>query len=213
MVAARARRGPLPRLVVDPVFVASTGRTLVTGRDRRRLPTRAAPPRAGGHTQSLGGRRSSPGEDPASVRDTCRRCRSSRPEIHRMGAAWVLVKGGHLPGVEYASRHGTSVPRARRPLRRGAGSEPVLEGPRVDTGQHPRHRLHPVRGHRRAARPRRGAATTPSSTRRRSSAARSRARPAGGSAKGHGPLDPFGWSGPVRQRRTRRRSDRRTRVG
>jgi len=97
LVAARAAAGDLPSLVVDPVLVASTGRPLVDD-DAVAAYRDLLLPKALVVTPNLyeaailagvdaGGR----GDVDAMV-DLARR-------IHGLGPAWVLVKGGHLPGV------------------------------------------------------------------------------------------------------------------
>ncbi len=102
LVAARAGRGELPNLVVDPVMVASTGRALLdsdgVGAYRRLLPhalvatpnSREAALLAGADTAAT---------DADDLIKLARR-------VRELGPAWVLVKGGHLPGVE----RGTGTP-------------------------------------------------------------------------------------------------------
>ncbi|MBV8464200.1 MAG: bifunctional hydroxymethylpyrimidine kinase/phosphomethylpyrimidine kinase [Acidimicrobiales bacterium] len=99
LVGNRAAHGDLPRLVVDPVLVASTGRPLleadgVAAYRERLLPhalvvtpnTREAAVLVGADAPPI---------DVEGMADLARR-------VHALGPRWVLVKGGHLPGVELA---------------------------------------------------------------------------------------------------------------
>jgi hydroxymethylpyrimidine/phosphomethylpyrimidine kinase len=96
-VGRRAAAGDLPRLVVDPVMVAATGRILLAegGIDayRQRLL-----PHALIVTPNLWEAAILAGVEPATVRDVDDMIELAR-RIHGFGPAWVLVKGGHLPGV------------------------------------------------------------------------------------------------------------------
>ncbi len=191
VVAARAGAGTLPRLVVDPVLVASTGRTLVTGETvdayRRELL-----PEALVATPNLFEAAILAGEDPASIRDTGGMIELAK-DIHRMGAAWVLVKGGHLPGVEHASdaARPSVVPDVLFDGARGVST--VLEGPRVET----------VNTHgtgctlsaavaallARGLEPHRAVVDAKAFVRRALEGATLWRL-----GRGHGPLDPFGWT-------------------
>jgi hydroxymethylpyrimidine/phosphomethylpyrimidine kinase len=97
-VARRAAAGDLPLLVVDPVMVASTGRVLLAdegvGAYRRDLLPHAlvATPNLW-EAALLAGMAPSAGHDVEAMTEMARR-------IHKLGPAYVLVKGGHLPGVE-----------------------------------------------------------------------------------------------------------------
>ncbi len=97
VVAARAAGGGLPNLVVDPVLVASTGRPLldeagVAAYRRLLLPhALVATPNSREAAVLVGG--SEPPEDVAAMAELARR-------LHDLGPRWVLVTGGHLPGVE-----------------------------------------------------------------------------------------------------------------
>jgi hydroxymethylpyrimidine/phosphomethylpyrimidine kinase len=97
VVSKRAAAGELPNLVVDPVMVASTGRPLLEeeGVDayRRHLLCHALVV-----TPNLWEAALLAGLDPESVTDTAGMARAAR-HLHALGARWVLVKGGHLPGV------------------------------------------------------------------------------------------------------------------
>jgi hydroxymethylpyrimidine/phosphomethylpyrimidine kinase len=96
-VSKRAAAGELPNLVVDPVMVASTGRPLLEeeGVDayRRHLVGHALVV-----TPNLWEAALLAGVDPAEVTDVEGMARVAR-HLHALGARWVLVKGGHLPGV------------------------------------------------------------------------------------------------------------------
>jgi hydroxymethylpyrimidine/phosphomethylpyrimidine kinase len=93
VIVDRLRVRPLPRLVVDPVFAASTGAVLlepagidVLRRDILPLATVVTPNLA--EAEVLTGR---------SVRTTAAMRDAARALVD-MGAAAALVKGGHLPG-------------------------------------------------------------------------------------------------------------------
>jgi hydroxymethylpyrimidine/phosphomethylpyrimidine kinase len=97
VVAERARRGGLPRLVVDPVMVASTGRPLldadgVTAYRDRLLPHALLVTPNLWEAAMLAGTETPPDDVEAMV--------GLARAIHGLGPAWVLVKGGHLPGVD-----------------------------------------------------------------------------------------------------------------
>jgi hydroxymethylpyrimidine/phosphomethylpyrimidine kinase len=96
-VGDRAGAGHLPQLVVDPVMVAATGRILLAegGIDayRKRLL-----PHALIVTPNLWEAAILAGVEPATVRDVDDMIELAR-RIHAYGPTWVLVKGGHLPGV------------------------------------------------------------------------------------------------------------------
>ncbi|MGH9079063.1 MAG: bifunctional hydroxymethylpyrimidine kinase/phosphomethylpyrimidine kinase [Acidimicrobiales bacterium] len=97
-VGRRAAAGDLPRLVVDPVMVASTGRVLLAdegvGAYRCDLLPHAlvATPNLW-EAALLAGMAPSAGPDIEAMTEMARR-------IHELGPVWVLVKGGHLPGVD-----------------------------------------------------------------------------------------------------------------
>ena len=97
LVADRAAAGGLPSLVVDPVMVASTGRRLLdeaaVDAYRRRLV-----PQALVVTPNLFEAAILAGADPHEVPDVDTMVDLAR-RIQALGPRWVLVKGGHLPGV------------------------------------------------------------------------------------------------------------------
>lgn len=97
LVAERARRRELPRLVVDPVLVASTGRPLLDAGGveayRRHLLPHALVVTPNGREAALLAGLEDPPADPRAMAEVARR-------LQDLGPAWVLVKGGHLPGVE-----------------------------------------------------------------------------------------------------------------
>ncbi len=96
--AGGRRRGDLPRLVVDPVMVASTGRVLLADDGVGRLPARASSPMRWSPPRTSGRRRSSPACRRRPAGTSTAMVEMAR-RIHKLGPAWVLVKGGHLPGV------------------------------------------------------------------------------------------------------------------
>jgi hydroxymethylpyrimidine/phosphomethylpyrimidine kinase len=105
-VGRRAAAGDLPRLVVDPVMVASTGRVLLAeegvGAYRRDLL-----PHALVATPNLWEAALLAGVAPTAAHDVEAMIEMGR-RIHKLGPQWVLVKGGHLPGVE--SDRGSEAP-------------------------------------------------------------------------------------------------------
>jgi hydroxymethylpyrimidine/phosphomethylpyrimidine kinase len=97
MVARRAA-SDLVNLVVDPVMVASSGRIFLN-QDGIAAYREALLPEALITTPNLWEAALLAGVDPAEFRDVDAMVDMAR-RIHKLGPAWVLVKGGHLPGVE-----------------------------------------------------------------------------------------------------------------
>ena len=97
LVAERATAGALPSLVVDPVMVASTGRRLLDDEavDAYR---HDLVPHSLVVTPNLFEAAILAGVEPADDAGTDTLVDLAE-RIHRLGATWVLVKGGHLPGV------------------------------------------------------------------------------------------------------------------
>jgi hydroxymethylpyrimidine/phosphomethylpyrimidine kinase len=96
VVAAHARRGDLPRLVVDPVMVASTGRPLLEAdgiaayRDRLLPHALVVTPNLWEAGMLVD---TAPPTDVDAMVEVADR-------IAALGPTWVLVKGGHLPSVD-----------------------------------------------------------------------------------------------------------------
>ena len=129
VVARRAAAGDLPHLVVDPVMVASTGRIFLVedGIDayRRHLLPQALITTPNLWEAALLADRAPTGEeDVEAMVDMARR-------IHGLGPTWVLVKGGHLPGVE--SRAGARPPDQVADVLFDGTTVTVLNGGHVDT--------------------------------------------------------------------------------
>jgi hydroxymethylpyrimidine/phosphomethylpyrimidine kinase len=128
VVGRRAAAGDLPQLVVDPVMVASTGRIFL-GEDGIECYRRHLVPHALIVTPNLweaallADRAPTGEEDVEAMADMAR-------QIHRLGPDWVLVKGGHLPGVAY--RAGRPTDQVADVLFDGT-TVTVLTGRRVDT--------------------------------------------------------------------------------
>lgn len=102
LVADRAGAGQLPSLVVDPVMVASTGRRLLDDLaiDAYR---HGLVPHALVVTPNLFEAAILAGVEPLGADDADVDAMADLAvRIHRLGATWVLVKGGHLPGVHAA---------------------------------------------------------------------------------------------------------------
>ncbi len=197
-VAARARAEAFPPLVVDPVLVASTGRALVTADTvdayREELLATALVV-----TPNVREAAVLAGTDPAAVRDVGAMAHLAR-RIHRFGPRWVLVKGGHLPGIEVGDpATGERIPIEVPDVLFDGSVLTVLDGRRVET----------VNTH--------GTGCTLSAALTAYLALGADVAEAAAEAKrfvragleggagwrlgrGHGPLDPFGWSasGPPR---------------
>jgi hydroxymethylpyrimidine/phosphomethylpyrimidine kinase len=129
VVGRRAARGDLPRLVVDPVMVASTGRIFLVEEGieayRRHLLPQALIATPNLWEAALLARLSPTGvEDVGAMADLARR-------IHELGPTWVLVKGGHLPGVE--SHPGGTPPDQVADVLFDGTTMTVLAGGHVDT--------------------------------------------------------------------------------
>ena len=128
-VGRRAAAGDLPQLVVDPVMVASTGRVLLAddgvGAYRRELLPHAliATPNLW-EAALLAGMSPSAGHDVDAMVEMARR-------IHKLGPAWVLVKGGHLPGV--ASQDAGRAPERVSDVLFDGTEVTRLDRPHVDT--------------------------------------------------------------------------------
>jgi hydroxymethylpyrimidine/phosphomethylpyrimidine kinase len=100
LVAERAAGGDLPSLVVDPVMVASTGRRLLDD-EAVDVYRHQLVPRALVVTPNLFEAAILAGVDPEGATDVDAMVDLAR-RIHDLGPTWVLVKGGHLPGVHGA---------------------------------------------------------------------------------------------------------------
>jgi hydroxymethylpyrimidine/phosphomethylpyrimidine kinase len=190
VVSKRAAAGELPNLVVDPVMVASTGRPLLEadGVDayRRHLLGHALVV-----TPNLWEAAMLAGLDPATVTDVEDMARVAR-HLHALGARWVLVKGGHLPGV--GASGGSTTPPAVVPDILFDGSEiAVLSGEHVQTAN-----VHGSGCSLSAAIAARLAAGCDVPTAVREAKVYVTAAIRGGAGwrlgTGHGPLDHLGWS-------------------
>ena len=189
LVADRAAQGALPNLVVDPVMVASTGRRLLyddaVEAYRRRLVAHALVVTPNLFEAAiLAGVEPVADADVGTMGDLARR-------IHDLGPQWVLVKGGHLPGV-HGSGGGPAPDRVADVLFDGVDLR-VLEDTRVATRNN--HGTGCSLASATAALLARGA-DVPGAV---AGAKRFVHDALVGSAgwtlgSGHGPLDPFGWS-------------------
>ena len=128
-VGRRAAAGDLPRLVVDPVMVASSGRIFLAeeGIEAYR---RYLLPRALITTPNLWEATLLAGMEPTGVEDVEAMTDMAR-RIHQLGPSWVLVKGGHLPGVE--PRSGGPPPDEVADVLFDGFEVTVLTGSHVDT--------------------------------------------------------------------------------
>jgi hydroxymethylpyrimidine/phosphomethylpyrimidine kinase len=99
LVADRAAAGQLPSLVVDPVMVASTGRRLLDD-EAVAVYRDQLVPRALVVTPNLFEAAILAGTEPSDDPDVDTMI-DLATRIHRLGPGWVLVKGGHLPGVHH----------------------------------------------------------------------------------------------------------------
>ncbi len=190
MVGRLAASGCLPRLVVDPVTVASTGRALVADGCVEAYRERLLP-HALLVTPNLWEAALLAGVPADEVREVGAMTEAAR-RIHRLGPTWVLVKGGHLPGVEPGSA--AAAPPAVADVLFDGREVIVFDGPLVDTANN--HGTGCSLSAAVAAHLARGA-DVPTAV----SAAKTFVHDAllGGATwhlgQGHGPLDHLGWSG------------------
>jgi hydroxymethylpyrimidine/phosphomethylpyrimidine kinase len=195
-VANLAASGLLPQLVVDPVMLASTGAPLVAESCVEAYRTRLFP-HALLITPNLWEAAVLVGEPASEIRDVEAMIELAQ-RIHRLGPAWVLVKGGHLPGVERNADE--AAPPDDFDDQTGAvdvlfdgHQATVLGGPRVDTAN--THGTGCSLSAAIAAHLARGA-TVPTAV----AAAKAYVHQAlvGGArwrlGRGHGPLDHLGWT-------------------
>ena len=102
LVAERAAAGQLPSLVVDPVMVASSGRRLLdddaVDAYRHGLIAHALVVTPNLFEAAILADVDPLTDDAAGIDAMS----DLAARIHRLGATWVLVKGGHLPGVHDA---------------------------------------------------------------------------------------------------------------
>jgi len=190
LVADRAAAGGLPSLVVDPVMVASTGRRLLDTEAVAAYRDRLVP-HALVVTPNLTEAAILAGVDPVDGADVDDLVGLAR-RIRDLGPTWVLVKGGHLPGV-HASGPGPAPDQVADVLLGPDGFE-ILEAPRVATRNN--HGTGCSLASATAALLARGS-DVPGAV---AGAKRFVHGALVGSAgwelgRGHGPLDPFGWSG------------------
>lgn len=194
LVAGRAGAGELPNLVVDPVMVASTGRRLLDDDAVDAYRTELLP-LALLVTPNLFEASILAGVEPAGSADVDTMIDLAR-RIHDLGPSWVLVKGGHLPGVHLPEGDGTG--RGAAPNR---VTDVLFDG--VD--------IHQLEASRVLTRNNHGTGCTTASATAALLAHGADVPEAVEGAKrfvhgalvgsagwalgrGHGPLDPFGWS-------------------
>ena len=189
LVAERAAGGLLPHLVVDPVMVASTGRRLLDDdavdvyRDRLVPHALVVTPNLL-EAAILAGVAPVDRADVDSMVDLAAR-------IHRLGPSWVLVKGGHLPGVHGADS-GPAPDRVADVLFDGT-EVTVLDGARVITRNN--HGTGCSLASATAALLARGCDVPTAVARAKDFVHAALCGAAGWDlGRGHGPLDPFGWS-------------------
>jgi len=190
LVAQRAAAGDLPSLVVDPVMVASTGRRLLDDEtvEAYRL---GLVPQALLVTPNLFEASILAGIDPTDAADVATMIELAR-RVHDLGPTWVLVKGGHLPGVHGAGS-GSAPEQVADVLFDGTDVH-VFEGALVVTRNN--HGTGCSLASATAALLARGAEVPDAvvgAKRFVHDALESASRWDLG--RGHGPLDPFGWSG------------------
>jgi len=191
LVAERAATGQLPRLVVDPVMVASTGRPLLDG-DGVAAYRDLLLPHALVLTPNLWEAAILAGVEPPGACDLAGMVSLAR-RIHELGPGWVLLKGGHLPGVHDPGEGGG--PGQVADVLFDGRVVTVLEEPRVTT------RNNHGTGCTLSAATAAGLASgseVPVAVR---AAKRFVHRALVGAAgwelgRGNGPLDPFGWASP-----------------
>ncbi len=190
-VAGLAADGRLPPLVVDPVMVASTGRPLVPAEAVAAYRT-ALLPRSLMVTPNLGEAALLAGVERHTLVDVDALADAAR-RIHALGPTWVLVKGGHLPGVE--GQAGPAPELVDDVLYDGA-TVTVLGARHVDSAN--THGTGCSLSAAIAARLARGDDVVAAVTTAKGYVNRALAGGAGWHlGRGHGPLDHLGWSGPM----------------
>jgi len=191
LVAERAAAGDLPALVVDPVMVASSGRPLLDD-DAVDAYRRLLVPQALLVTPNLIEAAILAGVDPVEHADVDAMVGLGRC-IHALGPDWVLVKGGHLPGV-YDTGSGPAPDRVADVLVHGADVV-VLEDTRVVTRNN--HGTGCTLASAIAALLARGTDLPDAVVGAKRFVHDALVGSAGWAlGRGHGPLDPFGWSSP-----------------
>ena len=189
LVAERAAAGDLPSLVVDPVMVASTGRRLlddeaVDAYRHQLVPCALVVTTNLFEAAILADVDPDGASDVDSMVDLAKR-------IHDLGPRWVLVKGGHLPGVHSAGP-GPAPDRVADVLFDGADFW-VLDDTRVVTRNN--HGTGCSLASAIAAMLARGADVQTAVAGARQFVHEALTGAAGWDlGRGHGPLDPFGWS-------------------
>jgi hydroxymethylpyrimidine/phosphomethylpyrimidine kinase len=189
LVADRAAAGDLPALVVDPVMVASTGRRLldddavVAYRERLAPHALLVTPNLF-EAAILAGVEPNEGDDVEAMVDLATR-------IHGLGPTWVLVKGGHLPGVH--STDTRPAPERVADVLFDGTDVTVLEQDRVDTRNN--HGTGCSLAAATAALLASGLDVPTAVGRAKEFVHQALVGAAGWDlGRGHGPLDPFGWS-------------------
>ena len=190
LVADRAAAGDLPSLVVDPVMVASTGRRLLDD-DAIAVYRERLAPHALLLTPNLFEAAILAGVEPLAGGDVDAMV-DLAGRVHALGPTWVLVKGGHLPGVHGAGR-GPAPTRVADVLFDGV-EVIVLEQERVDTRNN--HGTGCSLASATAALLATGVDVPTAVARAKEFVHRALVGAARWDlGRGHGPLDPFGWSG------------------
>ena len=188
LVADRAAAGELPSLVVDPVMVASTGRRLLDDDAVAAYRTRLVP-HALVVTPNLYEAAILAGVEPVEGADVDTMIELGR-RIHDYGPTWVLVKGGHLPGVHDGDGPG---PDRVADVLVGPTGIDVLDGPRVTTRNN--HGTGCSLASATAALLARGMDVPDAVAGAKQFVHGALVGAAGWElGRGHGPLDPFGWS-------------------
>ena len=188
LVADRAAAGELPSLVVDPVMVASTGRRLLDDDAVAAYRTRLVP-HALVVTPNLYEAAILAGVEPVEGADVEAMIELGR-RIHDYGPTWVLVKGGHLPGVHDGDGPG---PDRVADVLVGPTGIDVLDGPRVTTRNN--HGTGCSLASATAALLARGMDVPDAVAGAKQFVHGALVGAAGWElGRGHGPLDPFGWS-------------------
>ncbi len=191
LVAERAAAGDLPLLVVDPVMVASTGRPLLDA-DGLALYRDLLLPHTLVLTPNLWEAAMLAGVEPPSVCDLEGMVSLAR-RIHELGPGWVLVKGGHLPGVH--DPKGGGGPGLVADVLFDGREVTVLEEPRVTTRNN--HGTGCTLSAAIAARLAAGSEVPDAVDAAKRFVHRALEGAAGWDlGRGHGPLDPFGWASP-----------------